>query len=139
MGARETHLAQAERNQKTIDYLLLKPTEFSEWITSIAFYKALHLIEATFEHHHCHDHGYRLNLLKLLAKTNKSYIIIFDRFRTLMTASCIARYLEQKETVGKKKPLKNTRLFPILQLLKKFKMNFLAFVWQRYNRKCLYY
>ena len=48
MPSKQVHLKQAEHNQALIDQLFALTDDFSDWITTAAFYKALHLIEALF-------------------------------------------------------------------------------------------
>jgi hypothetical protein len=48
MPSKEAHLAAARENQRAIDYLCLKIEDFPGWVTTVAFYKALHVIEALF-------------------------------------------------------------------------------------------
>ena len=47
MPSKEAHLTAAKRNQATIDYLLAGD-EHLPWVVTVAFYKALHLVEAVF-------------------------------------------------------------------------------------------
>jgi hypothetical protein len=96
MSDKESHLAQAEKNQLTIDYLLGDSDKHPEWIATIAFYKAVHLVEALFSTEkklqikpHSNDHSSRLDTLK----KNNRYLNIFKHFRPLFNASIIARYL----------------------------------------------
>jgi hypothetical protein len=42
------HIALANRNQATLEYLLLDAPRCSEWIAAVAFYKSLHVVEAIF-------------------------------------------------------------------------------------------
>jgi hypothetical protein len=46
MPSKEAHLAIAERNQQCIDYLKQDLSHYAEWVTTVAFYKALHLVDA---------------------------------------------------------------------------------------------
>ena len=68
-----THIALANRNQKTLDHLKDDVKKNAEWIVTVAFYKALHIVEAIFFHseavpgtgrRHVQDHGERDFLLK---------------------------------------------------------------------------
>lgn len=47
MPNEEAHIRLANRNQAVIDSLLPRVDEFSEWVTTTAFYKALHVIDRT--------------------------------------------------------------------------------------------
>ena len=88
------HITLARRNQKTIDHLLQNPSAFAEWITTVAFYKALHIVEAIFARDkdtvHGRDHGIRANFLK----SNNRYRNIWKHYRPLWAASTVARYLQ---------------------------------------------
>ena len=94
MPSKEAHLKIAERNSNTILYLTEQQNDHSEWITVIAFYRALHLVEALFSQNpkieHCHTHQAREQRLK----TVKRYNHIYKHYRPLYSASPVARYLE---------------------------------------------
>ena len=93
MPDKRAYLAAAQRDQKVIDRLLEGPTDFSEWITTIAFYKALHLVEALFAHDgawHEKSHVSR----ELLLKATTRYSHIYEHYRSLWNASMVARYLQ---------------------------------------------
>lgn len=97
MPSRESHLALAERNQRTLDYLLKECDTHSAWVATVAFYKALHLVEATFTsnpdpHKHHHNHESREAYLKRTAR----YKHIWSFYRQLLSASLVARYLENR-------------------------------------------
>ncbi len=68
MSAEAEHIRLANRNQATLDYLLLDVSKCSEWIAVIAFYKSLHVVEAVFAREplpcHLHNHHERLGRLK---------------------------------------------------------------------------
>lgn len=87
------HIAFANRCQKTLDYLLLEHNQFSEWIATVAFYKAIHIAEAMFAANepnatkHSIDHKSRNQLLQ------RGYGDFYKHFLHLWTASNIARYL----------------------------------------------
>ena len=95
MPSRDAHLRLAEANQKAIDYLLLQYKKFSDWITTVAFYKALHLVEALFakEGRHGQSHERRERILK----TERKYQHIYKHYYPLLEASLVARYLEDRE------------------------------------------
>lgn len=100
MGDQNTHLRQATRNAGTIDFLLAEAEDHVEWVVAIAFYTALHFIEAMFQHFgaelHCHSHRDRRLRLAFFANGNKEIKIIYRRYRRLARAADIARYLEQR-------------------------------------------
>jgi len=92
MPSKEAHLQLAERNQHVLDYLLAEPQKCAEWIATVAFYKALHLVEALFAHHglgHSHNHEDRDHRLK----ADRRYHHIYKHYRPLWAASIVARYL----------------------------------------------
>ncbi|MCK4423094.1 MAG: hypothetical protein KAV18_03405 [Candidatus Omnitrophica bacterium] len=97
------HLQQAKHNQETIDFLLTDIDRFADWITAIAFYTALHLVEAVFfidpKINHGLDHIQRREVLR----TTKKYEKIYDHYRPLWNASLMARYLSdsQSSTTGR--------------------------------------
>ncbi len=89
------HIKQANRNQKAIDHLLTAEDELPEWVTCVAFYKALHLVEAAFacdsqapKQHTC-EHTTRNSILR----SNNRYKTICKHYLSLHRASLIARYL----------------------------------------------
>ena len=88
------HIARASRNQQAIAYLLEGDDVFPEWVTAIAFYKALHIVEAILAGSGVHspDHGERERTLK---RTNE-YKKIYEHYAPLCRASLIARYLQDK-------------------------------------------
>ncbi len=45
MPTKEAHVAVAKSNQRTIDYLL-QTDDHLGWVVTVAFYKALHIVEA---------------------------------------------------------------------------------------------
>lgn len=98
MPSQNAHLDLARRNQELIDHLRPDLARFSDWVTTVAFYRALHLVEAVFAADpsikHGGDHGQRLRLLK----NTRRYEAIFKAYQPLWTASVIARYLEDKES-----------------------------------------
>ncbi len=99
MPTAEEHLAIARRNERTLTYLLKDPRHHSEWIATVAFYTALHYVEAVFycdmERTHGHNHETRDHLLK----SDRRYQNIYRHYRPLWEASVVARYMElQGET-----------------------------------------
>jgi hypothetical protein len=88
------HIEQANRNQSVLDSLLVHQDDgFPEWVATLAFYKALHIVEAVFsgaphishqQTHFAHDQA--------LKRTNK-YMHIAKHYAQLHRVSLIARYL----------------------------------------------
>jgi N-glycosylase/DNA lyase len=99
MPTDESHLALARDNQATLDYLLQDEDRHSAWVASVAFYKALHLVEALFFHDlkikHSGDHKNRQKYMK-----RSDYESIFRDYKHLVEASYVARYLEAKTQTG---------------------------------------
>lgn len=67
MAGELEHVALANKNHQALAALLTAKDEHPEWIATIAFYKALQIIEATFAHRgigHGHGHSKRLEILQ---------------------------------------------------------------------------
>jgi hypothetical protein len=97
MPSEKCHLAVADRNQKAIDFLLPAIADHSEWITTIAFYKAVHLVEAVFTHDPVIRHGINHENREAALKGNKRYAQIWRFYRLLWSASTVARYLQDRD------------------------------------------
>lgn len=94
MADENSHIAAANRNQKTLNQLCADIAAHSPWVVTVAAYKAIHEIEAAFAAdprvgHTC-DHGERFRTLKTL----REYKSIYKHFSPLYRASRVARYLE---------------------------------------------
>lgn len=98
MPSQSAHLELARHNQDLIDHLMKDPHRFPDWVTTVAFYRALHLVEAVFAQDsaikHGGDHGSRQRHLK----SNRRYAAIYKAYHPLWTASIVARYLENRES-----------------------------------------
>lgn len=87
MPSKEAHVAAAKQNQATIDYLLIS-NDHLPWVVTVAFYKALHVVEAVFvaDTHspaaHTDDHKVRNRLLK----TTNRYQQLWRMYRPLWEA-----------------------------------------------------
>jgi hypothetical protein len=94
MASEAAHVAVANRNQATINFLCADFDRHSAWIATIAFYKALHLVEAAFANDpaigHVGDHLSRFECLKKAP----SYQHVYRHYGPLFRASLLARYLE---------------------------------------------
>ena len=99
MPSKAAHLAAASENQAAIDYLCESLDRFPGWVSTVAFYKALHIVEALFAvdgagvNGHTDDHRERNRVLK----TTKRYQRIWMAYRELYQVSLIARYLRGDE------------------------------------------
>lgn len=91
MPSEKAHLEAVRRNVKVLRYLRNQPEICLEWIAIVAFYTAVHVVEAVFAKSDVHssDHKTRLDRLKCDAKCRS----LFHPFRQLKVASEIARYL----------------------------------------------
>jgi hypothetical protein len=88
------HIALANRNQDALGFLLGEHTRFPEWITSIAFYKALHVVDAMLDNDGApvpHDHRSRARILK----SDRRYSNVYKHYHALWNASSVARYLTE--------------------------------------------
>lgn len=88
---RGRHVALANKNHAALMYLLERDGEFSEWVTVVAFYKAVHLVDAALVNklgRSGHGHADRLDRVKRLGDEH-----LHKHFRILWSASSIARYL----------------------------------------------
>lgn len=91
MATEADHISLANRNHAVLLHLLTDVDKFPEWVTVAAFYKAVQVVEAAFEHTHgrcCHGHPKRLEMLK-----SCGYRELHRHYRVLWAASCVARYL----------------------------------------------
>lgn len=96
MATELSHIALANKNHHTLQFLMEREVEHPEWITTIAFYKALQVVEAVFCNElkrNAHTHKRRLEMLK-----QPKFKAIFPHYRTLWSASTIARYLHDHES-----------------------------------------
>jgi hypothetical protein len=101
MPTKESHLAAASHNQCAMKYLQAKRDQFPGWLVVVAFYRAVHLVEAVFDADgigHMHDHQMRNRTLK----TTTRYQKIWKNYSPLWQASLIARYMEDGK--GKEYP-----------------------------------
>ena len=92
MPTTDDHLALARRNKATIDYLLRARDDHFEWIATVAFYAALHFVEAVFfsdDGRHGRNHENREHILK----STRRYQQLHRHYRPLWQASVIARYM----------------------------------------------
>ena len=90
MAASQNHIALANKNQNALEFVA--QGSHDEWVATIAFYKAIHVVEAACRNlgsRHCHSHKTRLELMQV----KKELKPIYKHFRVLYQASCIARYL----------------------------------------------
>ena len=98
MPNEESHILLAKHNQEVIDHLLCDLEKYSDWITTIAFYKALHIVEAVFFNDKNVKHGHSHEDRDTYLKTNRKFLHIYRNYRPLWASSMIARYLENPES-----------------------------------------
>ena len=99
MATESDHIKLANRCHVTLKYLLADVDNHPEWAVTVAFYKAVHIVEAVFAHEkgwHSNSHSWRLDVLK----EQLNYKPIFKPFRTLYSLSRTARYLEDSSGSG---------------------------------------
>jgi hypothetical protein len=98
MATEADHIALANKNHDVLIHLLKDVERFPEWVTVVAFYKAVQIIEAVFVHKYgrcCHGHQKRLEALKV-----RGYEILHKHYRALWSASSVARYLYDTDGRG---------------------------------------
>ena len=93
-----SHLKLVNHNHELLKYLLPRIEEFPDWVATVAFYKAVHLVELVFvtdqSIQHTDSHESRNRALK----KNRRYEHIYRHYRILYTMSQKARYMEDKVT-----------------------------------------
>ena len=94
MPNKECHLAIAKRNQELIDDLIARGNTHPEWVAEIAFYKALHIVDAVLFMNHSDKHGGSHDSRGRILKTTHRYQNIYNHYRPLFAASLVGRYLE---------------------------------------------
>jgi hypothetical protein len=104
MPDENAHIRLAKHNQDLINHLLPDKKNYSDWITTVAFYKALHLVEAVFFCERSILHGRSHENRDSHLKSIKKFEQIYRHYRPLWAAATIARYLEN---VGKGKTYNN--------------------------------
>lgn len=86
------HIQQAGHNQEVLEHLLTQDPVPYDWVTTVGFYKSVHLIEALFVEDsgkHSTSHGDRKQEL-----TGKNrYTQIYRHYAPLYRAARVARYL----------------------------------------------
>lgn len=91
MASETDHIRMANRNHAALMHLLPSIDEFGEWVVTVAFYKAVHVVEAAFANHsgiHSSTHMDREQMLKCVP-----YKPLFKDYIALSNVSRIARYL----------------------------------------------
>lgn len=91
MPSKQAHVTAAKSNQAAIDYLLKEDTHLA-WVVTIAFYKALHTVEALLASgsesvKHFDEHKTRNKFLK----SDHRYSQIWKMYRPLFEASLVLK------------------------------------------------
>jgi len=94
MPSESDHIALANNNHRAMMCLHDAEDDHSEWVATVAFYKAVHLVQAMLSKagRSCHDHKTRHDILK------SRYPEIWKHYRPLWSASTIARYLHDNDS-----------------------------------------
>ena len=100
MPREKSHLELANHNQEFLDTLVPQVERFPDWVATVAFYKAVHIVEAVFACErvgslHSSDHMARNHRLK----TTPRYEKINEHYRVLYSASILSRYMRDDEAV----------------------------------------
>ncbi len=88
MASKDQHLAKAERNQAFLDSL---DDRYPEWLAVVAFYKAVHLVEALFATQGVHSKRHHERNKRLKSKNPDLWM----QFRPLHDVSRQVRYHPQ--------------------------------------------
>jgi hypothetical protein len=91
MATQKSHILLANRNERTLEYLIERAEDHPEWIANVSFYKAVHVVEPVLAGmgFHSESHAVRLGKLKHPPFHRDAY----GHFRVLWQSSLIARYL----------------------------------------------
>jgi len=90
MAREADHIALANKNHEALVHLWKDLERFPEWVTVVAFYKAVQIVEAVFAGRlgrSCHGHQERLRALK-----SAGYRILHRHYRALWGASVCQPY-----------------------------------------------
>ncbi len=86
MGTEANHKEKASHNQKFLE--TIDPKEFSDWVVTVAFYKALHLVEMIF----AKSKRYHVNHLQRHQALKREHPQLWMEYRPLYQQSRRARY-----------------------------------------------
>jgi hypothetical protein len=99
MPSADLHLEQAKHNERLIGFLDVHTSPFLDWIVTIAFYAALHYVEAFFYNHapvrHSDNHQHRVSLLRTYAPN----VAVFKTYERMYNWSRLARYISPTASV----------------------------------------
>jgi hypothetical protein len=94
MATESDHLKQAQHNEKFLNSI--DATQFPDWAATVAFYTAVHLVQALLKHagENCHSHNSRNR------KVRQHFPAIWKIYQPLYTYSRLARYWCMKVKPG---------------------------------------
>ena len=98
MPNENSHLALANHNQELLDKLVAEVDKFPDWTATVAFYKALHVVEAAFACENPVRHGTDHPSRERILKSDRKYESIYRHYRVLYAASMVARYMQDNQT-----------------------------------------
>ena len=98
MQNERNHLTLANHNQDLLDKLVDDVDQFPDWVATVAFYKALHVVEAVFACETPTRHGIDHVTRERLLKSDRKYEAIYRHYRILVAGSMIARYMQDDQT-----------------------------------------
>jgi hypothetical protein len=98
MPNERSHLALANHNQDLLDRLVVEIDAFPDWVATVAFYKALHVVEAVFACENPARHGADYVNRERILKSSPKYEHIYRHYRVLYSASMVARYMQDNLT-----------------------------------------
>ncbi len=101
MASEADHISLANHNHDALMALMPAVDRFPDWVSTIAFYKAVHVVEAVYaivlNKHSCSHHD-REQVMKA-----RKFAAIYKDYAHLLTASRVARYLENASGTKYKK------------------------------------
>ena len=99
MASPDAHITKAIHNIQTIS-LLAKDLTKKDWIVTVAFYSALHIVDTVLFHTQkgYQQHGQSHDKRESIIKSDSRFQKIWDCYRPLLNQSIIARYLQGYET-----------------------------------------
>lgn len=102
MSRADDFIRLANRTDATLDDLLRDVPKNREWIAVLAFYKALHLVDAHMAYHNASrgGHVYRSSYIQSLP----SSLHVYKQYASLHTTSNIARYMSCTPSSGHSGP-----------------------------------
>jgi len=96
MPDEKQHIQWALHNIDVIQYLHEKPL-FCDWVATVAFYAALHIVDAVLHHQETvyrRQHGFAHDQRRNILRQSGKYKGLYANYSKLRTHSQIARYLQ---------------------------------------------